>query len=189
MKQDSVNELLFEAQSPYLKKFNSIKTDELDVLVDKIRKEMEDLELEMTQVIDERGEQDIPREMSKKYMFLKSTADFYERIVKAYKFSRIRKIQESIMKNEEIADELTKDEALHSEFFTEIFTEFKNNYSEFDFMSTYVPTQHFVHFITLEDCGVVMDGDEMFELKSDRYFYMKKSVIKHLIGTDMIKIL
>lgn len=189
MKLDFIKELLFEARTPYLKEYNTLKVNELIEKSNKIQDEMTNIQNEMTEIQESTGQQEIPPEISKKYMFLKSTLDYYQRVLKSYNFSRYRKIQELIFQNEDVSEKISPQEKEHANFFIEIYNEYKNNFPDIDFINNYIPRHHFVHFITLEDCGIVMDGDEIYELKENRYFYMKKSVIKHLIGTEMIKIL
>lgn len=182
MKENLIKELLLEARCSYLKKYNKIKIDELVKKSKEIFNELENIQNLATNT-------EIDEETSKNYIYLKSTYDFYQKVIRAYNFSRFLKIQEIILKNEKIPDCLNKEENEHVIFFNDIFNEYKENFPDLNFENNHIPIHHFVHFLTLQDCGIVMDGDIMYELKANRYFYLKKSIIAHLIDTEMIRLL
>lgn len=181
METDAAIELLNEGKSRYLKEYNRQKINNLIEKTDYIKNEMKKIRETATGT-------EITDEISKNYIFLKSTYDFYIRVKRSYELSRFLKIQQNCFEKKSEMANLTKKETEHVAFFEEILEEYTNDFPECDFAVKYVPLNHFVHFITLADCGIVMDGDEMYELKANRYYYMKKSVIKHLLDSNLIKI-
>lgn len=182
MKDEFIHELLMEAKSKFLKEYNHIKIKEL---TDK----SEIIEKDLLSIQEIASSHEIDENLSKKYILLKNTLDYLIRVKRSYEYSRFLKIQEFVADNEQIPHSLTKDEEEHVQFFSQIYDDYKNNFKDLNFNQSEIPLNHFIHFVTLEDCGIVMDGDELYELKADRYFFMKRSCVEHLIGTSFIKIL
>ncbi|ELA47343.1 hypothetical protein VCUG_01112 [Vavraia culicis subsp. floridensis] len=182
MEYDAILELLMDAKSKYLKHYNSIKMKELMDGAKYAKKEMEAIQAMADTT-------EITEEMSKKYIFLKSTYDFYMRVKRNYEFSRFLKIQQRFFGKHSGMSVPNKKESEHFVFFNAILEEYTSNFPELDFNVRYIPLDHFVHFITLADCGIVMDGDEIHELKANRYYFMKKNVVKHLLNSNFIRIL
>lgn len=182
MEPDAALELLMDAKSKCLKPYNNDKMHELIEKTMYIKKEMEKIQKEVNDVR-------LTEELSKMYIFLKNTYDFYNRVRRSYNFSRIMKIQLEYSLYKCQTKYLNRKEIEHLHFFVSLLEEYKHNYPELEFEIEYIPLDHFVHFITLNYCGIVMDGDEMYELKANRYYFMKKNVIKHLLNGSQIKIL
>ncbi|KRH91726.1 hypothetical protein M153_298330002 [Pseudoloma neurophilia] len=139
--------------------------------------------------LDEQSE-DQKMSLSKKFIVIKSTQDFHRRVLRAYEFNRMQKVQKSIIDYDdltEIKKKLTLTEKKHLEFMKNLFKEYQDN--ENITFENHAPSKSFyVHFITLTDCGIVVDGDEIFELKPHKYFYMKRALVNHLINTKHIKL-
>ncbi|ELQ76812.1 hypothetical protein THOM_0201 [Trachipleistophora hominis] len=182
MESDAILELLMDAKSKYLKHYNNIKMKKLVDEAKYIKSEME--------AIQETADfTDITEEVSKKYIFLKNTYDFYMRVKRSYELSRFLKIQKCFFSKQSNINMPNKKEGEHYVFFSTILEEYTSNFPELDFNVQYIPLDHFVHFITLADCGIVMDGDEIHELKANKYYFMKKNIVKHLLDSNLIRIL
>lgn len=188
MSRNCIEEVLVESNSNLLLEYNHFQIEDIKNKISVLESDSRNMEKIILELDEKDGSKKI--KLSKTYIFLKSTLDFYHRVIRAYHFNRLLKIQQSIINNTKSEDlrHMTLSEKEHHTFFENILTEYleKENIS----LENHIPpTSFYTHFITLADCGIVMEGDLIYELKENKYFHMKKSLIYHLIGSKYIKIL
>lgn len=131
---------------------------------------------------------EIDEALSINYMVLKNFKERNLRIMRAYKFKYILKIQSSCFS--------PNTEDIKSSRYVEIAKKIRHlvdgRNEEFDFLvfsKSDPPLNMYVRILTLRDCGVVMDGDSFIELKKNRIYYLKTQNVEHLIHSKGVKLL
>ncbi|EPR79701.1 hypothetical protein SLOPH_1803 [Spraguea lophii 42_110] len=175
-----INEILQDSLSPSFKKYNK-NIKHLKTEIEHIEKKLEEFDHSIDQ-------ENITQEISIKYLLLKNKLERNKRIYKAYHFHRIKKIQEFYLNNIELENLLTETEEHYFKEYKYALKEYTSNF-DIDFYTQEPPLEYFIQIYTNDDCGIIIDGDDMIELKKDKIFYVKRKSIIHLLNTDMIKIL
>ena len=49
------------------------------------------------------------------------------------------------------------------------------------------PLDLYVQILTFEDCGMIWNGNNFIELQKDKIYFLKKSLISHLIVRGLVK--
>lgn len=160
-------------------------SDYCESLVKVIEHENEIVNSRMRYIREKIGEEDVTEEVSLNYMILKNFLNRNIRILRYYRFSKMIGLQDRLFKKVEA----------HTPQENQIYLRLKKaleaRYAEFSFLDVYEnepPLDLYVQVITLEDCGVVMDGDEFIELKKNRLYFLRKKSVEHLINMKMVEI-
>ncbi|KAF7675944.1 DNA replication complex GINS protein PSF1 [Astathelohania contejeani] len=156
--------------------------------VSKLLEENRILETKMKALKDTIDEFNITEEISTNYFLLKRFEDRNKRILRAYLFWRSLRIQESYFTKNNIRYFLSNDEKTHYAKYQILVGEYLNNFKYLDFFSNDPPLELFVHVLTLEDCGVILDENVFIELKKGRLYFVKKKSILHLLNRNMIQL-
>ncbi|RVD90721.1 hypothetical protein TUBRATIS_28480 [Tubulinosema ratisbonensis] len=132
-------------------------------------------------------EENLNKEISYNFLLINNQLKRNLRIIKAYKFNLIKQIIDLIYKNE------IKDLSLENKnIFNKIKSYFETRIGEFSFLDyafNEPPLRLYIQIYTKRDCGVVFDGDNLIELKENRFYYVKKCLVEHLIGLDYVEII
>lgn len=137
-------------------------------------------------VMREAADEHIDEEVSLNYMALKNFFERNLRIMRCYKFTQMTRIQDDLFRKVEPA--LSKEFIAFHETLT---AACELRYSEFPFLDVCVgdpPLSLYVQILTLEDCGVVMDGDDVIELAKNKLYFLKRRIVDHLINMGLAKV-
>lgn len=158
-----------------------------EYLIKEIESENQIIKKRMEDVREKIGESEVDEEISLNYMLLKNFFSRNLRIIRTYNFTMITKIQDDVLKRKP---------TFSFEKYLRLFNIFQklieDRFSEFRFIEVSEeepPLDLYVQILTLDDCGVIMDGEELIELKKDKIYFLKKSIINHLINLNVIKII
>ncbi len=175
-------DLLDEIKHNQFKRFNNAEMLNLEREMNIVQDKMDDIKAQLYKP-------DFPRDLTINFALLKAYKDRLERISKAYRFFRFKRIQDSYFSKENIVE-------LCSPVETEMLSTFKNAVDEYlhDFKHLSLNDRHaplglFVQILALDDCGIVLTGNDFVELKKDRIYFLKKSDVAHLILKKLVKII
>ncbi|EOB12181.1 hypothetical protein NBO_508g0032 [Nosema bombycis CQ1] len=149
-----------------------------DQVVSEIQNRIENINQEMTRIKESIQGDDIPTTISINYILLTFYKNRCKRILRAYHFQRLLNLKNFFILNE-------KEKKLHKSI-----KEIENEYlSCFDLnYEGKVPLLSFIKIMTLKDCGLVYDGDELVDLKKGRIYFIKRKAIEHLLEGGYLKI-
>lgn len=164
-------QLLMDLKSDTIKPFNTKAFDD-------INKEIVYLQEEMQKIKDLAETEEITIEMSLNYMMLKKYEERNIRVKKNYLYHRYNNNMNDTEKEKEYNKEYNK---LYDEYFSE--------YNFIDLNLKDPPIDLFISILTLRDCGAVMVGDEIVDMKKDKIYFVKRSCVKHLIENNFVKII
>ncbi|KAL6122858.1 hypothetical protein NUSPORA_00119 [Nucleospora cyclopteri] len=133
---------------------------------------------------------DIANEISINFAILHKYKERNKRILKTYNLDRLLKINENIS-NHSFLDEslLSLDEVDYARCLKEIDEEYFADYDYLNVSDTKVPLDFFVQILALEDCGIIMSGDEFVDVKKDHIYFLKKTDITHLIEKKFVQVI
>ncbi|AFM99189.1 hypothetical protein EHEL_100960 [Encephalitozoon hellem ATCC 50504] len=131
----------------------------------------------------------ISEELSVNYVMIKYFKERNERILRSYKLHRSLCLFEDFFSSKKTSGTLSSEEEEYMERYHGILREYLEPFRHIDFAMEMPPIQFFVQIVTLEDCGIVMDEGNLIELKKDRIYFIKKSIVSHLIGSGLVRII
>ncbi|TBU00004.1 hypothetical protein CWI38_0504p0020 [Hamiltosporidium tvaerminnensis] len=175
-------ELLNDCKMKVLTPINKIS-------LQKIESENNLLEEKMKEVREKAERNEVSEKLSTDYFLLKKFKERNERIRIAYQFSRCIKIQNNYFKKDKIQHLLSDEENKHSFQSKQIFDEYFSEFGILDFIDEDPPLNNFVQILTLDNCGVVLDGNDFLEMKKNKLYFVKKKNIKHLIDQGLVKMI
>lgn len=178
----SCKNLLDEIKHNQFKKFNSTEISNLE-------KEMANIQVKIDDIKHKAELDGVTESLSINFALLKAYNDRLERIIKAYKFYRFKKIQNSYFSKENINSFFSVQENELFSSFSSAVDSYLSKYKYLRLNDRQPPLSLFVQILALEDCGAVLCGDDFIELKKDRIYFLKKSDISHLISKNMVKII
>ncbi|KAH9411416.1 hypothetical protein HK407_05g09340 [Ordospora pajunii] len=143
---------------------------------------------EMMDELKRKAGNEVSEELSVNYIMLKYTKERNERILRAYWFHRSMHLFHCFFSGECNAGLLSSDELEYTSKYNSILREYLLDFSVLDFTESMPPIDFFVSVITLEDCGVVMDADDVLELRKDRIYFIRKGTVAHLIKNGFVRI-
>lgn len=152
-------------------------------LVAEMARENKMIQEKMEWIRENTSEDDVNEEISLNYMLLKNFLNRNMRILRNYKFWRIQTVQSSVFQGKELSEGLR-----HLQLGKDIRNAMEQRYMEFpflDFVEGRPPLDLYVQILTLDDCGVVMDGDEFLELKKNRVYFLRRRAVDHLIAMKL----
>lgn len=171
---------LGESGSKLLKIIQASKFSRRDEeLLTEMEKENKIIQKKMEWIRENTGEDEVNEEISLNYMLLKNFLNRNMRILRNYKFWRIQMVQSSLFQGKELCKSLQ-----HLQLCKDVKNAMELRYLEFpflDFVEGEPPLDLYVQILTLDDCGVVMDGDEFLELKKDKVYFLRRKAVDHLI--------
>lgn len=132
---------------------------------------------------------EVTEQLSINFSMLKSYKERINRIIRSYKFNRLLKIQDNYFIKNNIKEYMNQDESTFQMSFNRITDELFTEYKHLLLEDRKPPLNFYVQIMTLEDCGIVLSGNEFVELKKGRIYFMKKSDISHLLKKEMVKII
>lgn len=156
-------------------------------LVKRVESENRAVRDKMRWIRETTGDDDVDEEISLNYMLLKNFLDRNVRILRTYRFARIQKIQSRVFQGREPCAGLQ-----HLKLCRDIKNAIELRCSEFpfiDFVEGKPPLDLYVQILTLDDCGVVMDGDEFVELKKNRVYFLRRKAVDHLINMKLVEVI
>lgn len=157
------------------------KSDE--ELVAEMEEENRIIQNKMVWIRENTGEDDVNEEISLNYMLLKNFLNRNMRILRNYKFWRIQTVQSSVLQGKEPYGYLQ-----YLQLCKDVKSAMELRYQEFpfiEFVEGKPPLDLYVQILTLDDCGVVMDGDEFLELKKNRVYFLRRKAVDHLIAMKL----
>lgn len=132
---------------------------------------------------------EISEELSMNYVMLKHFKERNERVMRCYMFHRMKLMFDAFFSKECIGHLLSADEEECAERYGGALDEYLEPFHMLDFSANEPPLQLFVQVLTLEDCGVVMDEEGLVELKKDRIYFVRKSLVMHLISSGLASVI
>lgn len=145
---------------------------------EKLIQETELLKSEMQKIKDKAQTEEITTETSLNYMLLKKHEERNERIRKTYLYHRY---------TNKYTD--TQNEKDYQQEYEQLYKQYLSTMPFLSFDISEPPIEMFVTILTLRDCGVVMVGDDIIEMKGNMIYHVKKSCVKHLIDSNYAKII
>ncbi|EJW03205.1 hypothetical protein EDEG_02420 [Edhazardia aedis USNM 41457] len=191
--------LLNDLKSSDILPYNFNTVNALQIENELLRREMEDLKLHAEG-------NEITTELSINYIVLRNLILRNERIFHGYLFHRYVNIGNSILNNEckylnshqsnhkkeaknNFLRNLCDDEKTYLNIYQNAYKKYKSEFWFIDFDTTEPPLELFICIFTNEDCGVIMCGNDMVELKKHKLYHLRKKYIQHLIESRKIKII
>lgn len=158
---------------------NKIKSEILEI----------DVKIESLKNIVALNDNEVTKELSANYSMLKSYKDRLIRIEKSYHFFRFLKIQKNYFLKKDIKKFLNLNETEFEKEFSLLCNDYFEKYKHLSLADRTPPLDFYVQILTLEDCGLIISGDEFIELKKNKIYFLKKSDIIHLLDKNKIKII
>lgn len=182
LQRDSGLALLDEIRLESFRLYNSREVMRLDTEMAYVSKKINEMKQQAAKGV-------VNEELSVNFVLLKSYHDRCLRIRRAYIWYRIRVIEQNYFKKEDIQDLMSADELAYKNRFTELLDEYLSEYRHLDLVHRDVPLNFYVQIFTLEDCGLVMCGKELMDLKKHRIYFLKRSDVAHLLDRQMARII
>ncbi|ELA42747.1 uncharacterized protein VICG_00062 [Vittaforma corneae ATCC 50505] len=182
LSEGTCKDLLDEIKHNQFKKFNTAEVASLEREMAIVQSKIDDIKL--------RAEvNEITESLSINFALLKAYKDRLERIHKTYKLFRLKRIQDSYFSKENVVEFLAPHELEFYKNFSDAVGEYLADFKHLALTDRHPPLDFFVQILALEDCGVVLCGDEFVELKKDRIYFLKKSDIAHLLTKKLVKVI
>lgn len=182
LSEDVGKDIIDEIQDGRFVPYNITETE-------KLLNEIEFIDSKIEALKEEAQRSYINEMLSMNFAVLKSYKDRNLRLLRAYNYNRIKMIQMNYFIKNDIKSYLSASEADYESKYINILEEYLEDYKHLDLQNREPPLDLYVQILTLEDCGMVMSGDEFIELKKGRLYFLKKSEIAHLINKNLVKIL
>ena len=182
LKTTTAGQILDEMQSGTLKPYNSAAVNALKMELDFVQQKIEEIKREAEQ-------NSITEELSINFAIHKAYRDRNERILRAYAFFRSKIITWNYFAKSDIKGCLSAAEVEFKNDVHEALDTYLAPYSDLNFFNNEPPLDFYVQVVTLEDCGLVLCGDDFIDLRKDRLYFLRKSDISHLISANLAKIL
>ncbi|KAM0681525.1 hypothetical protein GINT2_000038 [Glugoides intestinalis] len=175
-------DLLDEIKHDDFKRFNTSEVQRVEQELAQIHAKIEDIKriAELEEITDE---------LSVNFALLKSYKDRLERILRAYRFFRLIKIQDNHFQQKSMASSICSYEQEFLEGFVTISDTYLKEFHHLLLSDRHPPLNFFVQILALEDCGAIMCGDDFIDLKKDRIYFLKKSDVTHLLKRKLVKII
>lgn len=157
--------------------------------VSQIGAEIEYLDTKIEALKREAENTDVGEELSINFAMLKAYKERNMRILRAYLFHRMSKIQENYFDKNDIKGLLSANEINFECEYNRILEEYISDYRHLDLKNREPPLSLYVQVIPLEDCGLVMSGDDFIDLKKGRLYFLRKADIAHLVKQRLVKLL
>lgn len=175
-------DLLDEIKHDEFKRFNTTEVQRVQQEITLVQAKIEDIKriAELEEITDE---------LSMNFALLKSYKDRLERILRAYKFFRLLKIQENHFQQRSIVESICSYEQEFLDEFIVLSDSYLKDFTHLSLNDRHPPLNFFVQILALEDCGAIMCGDDFIDLKKDRIYFLKKSDVIHLLKRKLVKII
>lgn len=180
--EDTGKELLDEIVHKTLGPYN---TDQ----VNNLKKELDFVDKKLEALKQEAESSGITKELSINFALLKAYKDRNVRILKTYVFNRFLKIMTNYFEKNDIKGLLSASESNFESEYLNICEEYLSSSKHLDLMDRDPPLNFFVQIMTLEDCGMILNGDDFIELKKGRLYFLRKADVAHLISARLVKLL
>lgn len=182
LSEGTCKDLLDEMKHNQFKKFNTAEVASLEHEVAAVQSKIDDIkhQAEITEVTES---------LSVNFALLKAYKDRLERVHRAYKSFRLKRIRDGYFSKESLAEFLAPHEVEFYKKFSDAVGECLADFKHLALNNRHPPLDFFVQILALEDCGAVLSGDEFIELKKDRIYFLKKSDIAHLLVKKLVKII
>lgn len=138
--------------------------------------------------IKERVADEISEELSVNYIMLKYFRERNKRILRCYSFHRVQLLFDAFFSKMHVGHLLSCDEEDLARRYHAVLRDYLDSFPMLDFSAREPPIQFFVQIVTLEDCGLVMDGESLVELRKNRIYFIKRSAVMHLINEGLVQI-
>ncbi|KAI4290947.1 GINS complex subunit 1 [Pancytospora philotis] len=178
--EESGKELLDEIRQKTLTRFNAGQVGQLHAEMEYVDEKIEALKATAET-------SDVSEELSINFAMLKTYRERCLRIVRAYRFARLLKIQNNYFCKADIKSLLTPEEIQFESEYNKGLETYLDEYRHLDFRSREPPLSHYVQVVPLEDCGLVMSGEDFIELRKNRLYFLKKADIAHLINKGLVE--
>lgn len=177
---DLLDEMKFKELKPYnIQNINKIRSEVMEI----------DVRIEGLKNIVALNDNEVTKEISANYSMLKSYKERLLRIEKAYSFSRHIKIQKNYFTKNNIKKYLNSSEMEFEKAYNSISSNYFEKYKHLSLSDRSPPLDYYVQILTFEDCGLIVSGEDLIELKKNKIYFLKKSDIIHLLGKNKIKII
>ncbi|KCZ79155.1 hypothetical protein H312_03461 [Anncaliia algerae PRA339] len=177
---ESANKLIQEIKRISLKNYNKD-------LIQSIEEENKLLKLKLYEIEQYTNENELTQEITFNFLMINNYYKRNLRILRMYKYSIINLIIDEIMHNKE--SDIPLENKIYKETVKNILLK---RYDEFDFLDfsfTDPPLKLYVQVYTKKDCGVIIDGNNIIELKCDRFYFVKKCLVEHLLALGYVEII
>jgi len=181
LSEDLGRELLEEMKQKSLRPFNMRQVGRLEAEIEYVDAKLEALKREA-------AHSEVSESLSVNFAALKAYRDRDVRILRAYKFFRMRKIQDNYFDKHDIKRLLSTDEQCFENAYGDVLDGYLEDYRHLDFRSRDPPLNFYVQIMTLENCGLIMSGSDFIDLKKGRLYFLKMRDIAHLIDKKLVKI-
>ncbi|KAI5170500.1 GINS complex subunit 1 [Pancytospora epiphaga] len=181
LSEDVGRELLEEMRQKQIQQYNSQRVGHLEAEIEHVNSKLEFLKRKA-------ASSEVSESLSVNFAILKAYKDRNMRILRAYRFYRMGKIQENYFAKKDIKRLLCTDEQGFENIYNEIIDEYLDDYRHLDFRSREPPLDYYVQIVTLENCGLIMSGNSFIDLKKGRLYFLKMKDIAHLIDNKLVMI-
>lgn len=132
---------------------------------------------------------DVSEALSINFAMLRAYRERNLRILRAYTLHRLSMIRDNYFDKRDIKELLSADEIAFEREYGEILEEYIADYRHLDLKNREPPLSLYVQIVPLEDCGLVMSGDDFIDLRRGRLYFLRKADIAHLIKQRLVRLL
>lgn len=182
LQEDTGKGLLDEMRQKTLQAYNTSQVSRVAVEIDYIDARIEDLKREAES-------NTVSEALSVNFAILKACRERHVRILRAYHFHRMRLICENYFEKNSIKGLLSAAETEMERDSVEMLGEYLEKYRHLDLKNREPPLDFYVQIVTIENCGLVMNGDNFIDLKKGRLYFLKKADVAHLISKKLVRLI